>query len=305
VLTGYSEGAIDLGAGAIGSLPRNYFVAEFDGAGVHWWSEPLGPRAYEGYNFAAATPSGEVAIAGCYDGEASRGAGLLTNPAGDDIYLAKLATDCPPDLTMGAGARQRFTVNFHNSRDATIGAYYFITGDPELGFETPDLPHGFTQNLFGSLSLDPHATVNIPVWVQVASSATPGNTLQFSILHSENGESPDTCAVAVHVDPQVTGVDGATPPGLVATLTSMPNPFSSNTTLNYFLPRGAYGESLAVYDTAGRLVRVLERGALRPGDSMTVWDGTDSGLARVPSGIYFCVLRGRGFVVTTKTVLLR
>ena len=62
---------------------------------------------------------------------------------------------------------------------------------------------------------------------------------------------------------------------------------------------------LAVYDAAGRLVRVLVDGDLAPGAHATPWDGRDRLGRRVPSGVYFAKLESEGGLDTAKMVVLR
>jgi hypothetical protein len=62
---------------------------------------------------------------------------------------------------------------------------------------------------------------------------------------------------------------------------------------------------LAVYDTAGRLVRELEAGEGAPGPWESTWDGRDAWGARVASGVYFAKLVAEGRVDAVKMVVLR
>jgi flagellar hook assembly protein FlgD len=62
---------------------------------------------------------------------------------------------------------------------------------------------------------------------------------------------------------------------------------------------------LAIYDAAGRLVRVLVDEEQSGGSRDVLWRGVDSSGRPVTSGVYFCVLDSRGERRTQKLVLLK
>jgi flagellar hook assembly protein FlgD len=68
-----------------------------------------------------------------------------------------------------------------------------------------------------------------------------------------------------------------------------PNPFAARTTFQFGLARAGDAE-LDIFDTQGRLVRRLVRGALPAGAHFATWDGADDSGARVPPGVYSCRL---------------
>lgn len=68
-----------------------------------------------------------------------------------------------------------------------------------------------------------------------------------------------------------------------------PNPFAARTTFQFGLAR-AGDAALDIFDTQGRLVRRLMRGALSAGAHVAIWDGADDSGARVPPGVYSCRL---------------
>ena len=84
-----------------------------------------------------------------------------------------------------------------------------------------------------------------------------------------------------------------------------PNPFNPETTIRYDLSSDAI-VSLAVYNIAGQVVRLLVEGeALAAGQYQAVWDGRNESGARVASGMYFYLLRAGDYVAKRKMVLLR
>jgi len=61
---------------------------------------------------------------------------------------------------------------------------------------------------------------------------------------------------------------------------------------------------LAVFDAAGRLVRVLENGERPAGDYSVVWDGRDSWGSRVDAGVYYCRLTAGEYSSASKMLKL-
>jgi hypothetical protein len=80
-----------------------------------------------------------------------------------------------------------------------------------------------------------------------------------------------------------------------------PNPFRTRTTFAFELPSPARVR-LAIHDVAGRVVRDLSLGLRPAGAQAAAWDGRDDRGRPVPSGVYFCVLRGAGPASVTKAV---
>jgi predicted outer membrane repeat protein len=70
---------------------------------------------------------------------------------------------------------------------------------------------------------------------------------------------------------------------------AFPNPFNPRTTLRLDLPAAA-PTRVAVYDPAGRLVRVLLDEPLARGPHAVTWDGRDAGDRPLPAGLYFFVV---------------
>ena len=93
----------------------------------------------------------------------------------------------------------------------------------------------------------------------------------------------------------------ASTPGPVLRAPS-PNPTRAGARLSFELPRE--GEvQLAVYDLAGRRVRLVVDGVRSAGAHEILWDGRDDDGARPARGIYFVRLVALGDVRTTKILL--
>jgi hypothetical protein len=87
-------------------------------------------------------------------------------------------------------------------------------------------------------------------------------------------------------------------------LPSYPNPFNPSTTIVVSLPE-ATRVHLAIYDTAGRLVRSLSNETLPGGVSRIPWDGRDDAGRAVASGSYLCRLGADAVVETQRLMLVR
>jgi hypothetical protein len=83
-----------------------------------------------------------------------------------------------------------------------------------------------------------------------------------------------------------------------------PNPFSSRTTLTFWAPERS-NAAVAIYDTAGRRVKILADRAFERGLSSMVWDGTGEEGMPLSPGVYFCVVRSAGRCLCGKLVLMR
>ncbi len=87
----------------------------------------------------------------------------------------------------------------------------------------------------------------------------------------------------------VTGVDDgddAIRPLAFRMFPASPNPFMSRTLIAFELPRAAVTR-VALYDAAGRLVRVIADGPLSAGKHTQAWDRRDQSGRPVAQGVYF------------------
>ena len=83
-----------------------------------------------------------------------------------------------------------------------------------------------------------------------------------------------------------------------------PNPFNGTTTINYSVAEsGVVG--LRIFDTSGRLVRVLENRGRTPGSYSVLWNGKDDLGHAVNSGVYFCRIKINKFSQSRKIIYLR
>jgi hypothetical protein len=94
VVTGYYSGTVNFGGGNLnGGSYRDVFVVKFNSAGVHQWSQRFG--AWLDTNSAYGTsvaidPSGNVIVAGEFEGDIDIASTTLTSNGGLDLFVAKL-----------------------------------------------------------------------------------------------------------------------------------------------------------------------------------------------------------------------
>jgi hypothetical protein len=89
-IAGYLEGSVDFGGGALtGAGSIDVFLAKFDPDGAHLWSNHFGDSDEQWVFGIAGDASGNVVIAGYFDGSVDFGGGALTSAGNYDVYVAK------------------------------------------------------------------------------------------------------------------------------------------------------------------------------------------------------------------------
>ena len=168
--------------------------------------------------------------------------------------------------------------------------YYVVYGDTVGGF-VPDETLMLGTVPAGTELFD-HDPVEGCWYYHVSAVNTDGYGGGYSV-------QADACA-----DP-ATGVNEPIVPSYVDRLEqNYPNPFNGTTTIAYSLA-GKSEVDIRIYDTAGRLIKILEQKTKDPGRYETVWRGNDNAGRAVASGIYFCRITTGSFNQTRKIVYLR
>jgi hypothetical protein len=227
--------------------------------------------------------------------------GLLGIDLGDDGV-----TPCDPsDPDSGANQEVNFPIIMQASE---LSGQTTVSGWVDL--DTP--PTSATVEVFKA-RVDPsmHGEGAMPLgvtrpdaagnWVITVSGLTVGDDVTATTLDRNANSSEFAPCVVVTLAAAV-----AEPaPVALARLQlgqNQPNPFSASTAVSYVLPAEA-GVRLAVFDVAGRLVRVLASGVQPAAEHTLRWDGRGSAGHRVPSGTYFMRLEAAGETVTRKLLL--
>jgi hypothetical protein len=112
--------------------------------------------------------------------------------------------------------------------------------------------------------------------------------------------------LTIETQPDPSGVARTDIPAGLVLRQNVPNPFTSETRIDYAVPRGAADPVvISVYDASGRLVRTLKDGPEGPGTHSVFWDGRDRSGKAAPSGVYFCRLSCGGMSETRRILLVR
>jgi len=90
VITGNFSYSVDFGGGALTSLyGADIFVAKFDAAGSHVWSQAFGEVGSQIVHGVAVDDEGNVMVTGEFAGSVDFGGGVLTSAGTQDIFVAK------------------------------------------------------------------------------------------------------------------------------------------------------------------------------------------------------------------------
>ncbi len=111
-------------------------------------------------------------------------------------------------------------------------------------------------------------------------------------------------AAPFDASPESPGLRGDESIGAIHLAAPRPNPFAGGTTIRLALPSPA-AVRLAVYDAAGRRIRVLADETMPAGSHDLVWDGRGDDGRLVPSGVYFVRFVSGAVDRRVKAVLLR
>jgi hypothetical protein len=89
-VTGYFAGSVDFGGGALTSVGTDVFAAKYNSSGAHLWSRRFGGADTQMGDGVAASPAGDVTIAGFFNQVVDFGTGSLTSAGGYDGFVAGL-----------------------------------------------------------------------------------------------------------------------------------------------------------------------------------------------------------------------
>jgi subtilisin family serine protease len=150
-----------------------------------------------------------------------------------------------------------------------------------------------------------HAWQELVVDIEDVMPPTAG--MRLRVRASDRGQDS---SVEVAIDdfwmgtPGWAGIDSAAATSRFAFLPPQPNPAAGASLLRYTLAHPGPVE-LAIFDVAGRCVRLLQHGLSPAGAAALRWDGADDGGRRVAAGTYFARLRADGAQATRRIVRIR
>lgn len=94
IVAGSFYSTVDFGGGDLTSAGSyDIFVAKFDSDGEHIWSRRFGDDHAQNCYAAAVDASGNVVVAGYFEGAVDFGGGALTGAGGTDVFVARFSPD--------------------------------------------------------------------------------------------------------------------------------------------------------------------------------------------------------------------
>jgi len=115
-------------------------------------------------------------------------------------------------------------------------------------------------------------------------------------------ESKNIGIIGIDIESDVDPLDNTVPDDFCL-LQNYPNPFNPETRITYHLPKDSEVR-LAIYNSLGILIRVLDCGKRSAGVYTVTWDGKDEEGRIVPSGIYLYRLKAGSNVFLKKMIKL-
>lgn len=280
---GEFEGTVDFGGGPLTSAGSwDIFVAKFDSEGGHVWSEGYGGVNNQYGRSFALNNSGNIVLAGAFEGTMDFGGGTLASAGLYDVYLAKFSQTVPIQLRhfTAAPAETGIKISWILA-EAGTSVEFFVSRAQATG------------TLFRQLH-DAHIEQDGLSFTFVDETCKPGVTYRYRVGVADEG------------GPRVLfETEAVTLPVLSLTLDqNHPNPFNPSTTISFVLPRKAH-TNLSVFGVDGKLVKCLVNYVTDDGYGEVTWDGKDACGNPVSSGVYFYRLKAGKKVLTKKMVLLK
>jgi hypothetical protein len=238
--------------------------------------------------------------------------------AGGNLYLSNM------DLTTTVYPPNVFAVNYLGMASRTLN----VKGNTAIGVPGDPISSGmsipltFLSDAFNKVdNIAPTATAHTIFLNEngcsnaLANQLAGGgrvvfNTIVQTAFSTSSADPNNNETVIERAIAWLTGQDvTSTPEGPVAVsrLTVMPNPFAGSTEVRFGLsPEASAGAvRLTMIDVAGRRVRTLVDGRMKPGTQLLRWNGADDLGRALPSGIYFTRLQTVEGTKTQKVILTR
>jgi CSLREA domain-containing protein len=186
---------------------------------------------------------------------------------------------------------------------ATLDTVYGDYGVPKAVIDlyrakTDKAGHGEGSEYLGSCLVGPTGTFACPV-----TGLLSGDTVTAVATVDGSGSSEFSAVAPVAIP---TGVDNrqSSLPDRVSLYQNTPNPFNSNTIIQFDIPR-TQEVALEVINLLGERVTILTSGLMTAGHHSIEWDGKTSGRCAAASGVYFYRLSAAGETITKKMLLLK
>jgi hypothetical protein len=130
-------------------------------------------------------------------------------------------------------------------------------------------------------------------WVAPASGAGAVTLYGMANAANNNGSSSGDYIYSMMVELGESATAAGSAPLAAILKPNFPNPFNPKTNVAFALEQEATVK-LSIYDSSGRLVKVLAAGLMGAGEHSLEWDGRDASGRSSASGTYFARLQGEG-----------
>jgi hypothetical protein len=196
----------------------------------------------------------------------------------------------PQEIKLFGYSHLQFYINSGKKSGLNPKVYSIMFDGPKKSFKLSDL----------GIALE------AGVWKQVSIPISGKFATDFSI----SGVTGDTLYVddielkAATPSSQVEENSEFSHPADFCLFQNFPNPFNSNTTIEYRLLKG-YRITLTVTNLLGQPIRHLTDGYKPAGNYRIKWEGRDDQGAAVPSAVYLYVLKANGYSLAQKMAFVR
>ena len=320
-VTGYATHGVDFGNGPLAvNGASDAFLVHYAADGTLLDAVLLGDSGAEYGNAIDAADDGYLMVAGGFSGTADFGGGPLVSAGGGDVFVARFALNLTHEWSAAYGdTGDQFAVGIDDF-DGQVALTGQFVGFPDFGGGAldgggPD-PDAFVA-LFGAqgehvwsrgigageayaYGYDVALAPGSRVWVTGGAQGT----VDFGggELATADGSLDAWLAQYGPADPS--GVDDTPTARSFVLGAPRPNPFNPSTRIDFTLLRSGPAE-LAVYDLAGRKLRVLHAGPLAAGNHGFAWDGRDERGRAAASGVYHFRLTTAAGSEMRKAVLVK
>ncbi len=315
-ICGQYEGSVNFGGLTLTPNDEaDVYLAKFNAAGAHQWSQSFGSGFTETAGGVATDPAGNVYFAGTFPQSINLGGATLFCAGGDDIFLAKFNSTGAHQWSKKFG--DPGGQNVHDVAASSSGVC--IVGDfsSDVNFGGGTLLHVGGQDIYlakfspagvhhGSQRFgDSDDQYGLSVAASSASDVVIGG-YYLGNVNFGGSALPSQGAADIYIakfGPAPTGA-GDLPRANSLALAAWPNPFNPSTVVRYELPRNGRA-TIRIYDARGARVTTLVDGETTGGLHTMAWNGTDAAGNRVGSGVYFARLNFGSDERTFRLVLVK
>lgn len=318
ILVGESYGSVNFGGDDLFGTDGMMYLAKFNGAGDHLWSQAYEGTINEGIEAVTTDRFGGVLVTGWFHGEIDLGGSIFSGGEEDEVFLAKYnavgyhvwsrmfgGVEDDHGLAIATDTLGNVCLTGYFETTAGFGGPPLVSNggnDIVIASYGPDGTHLWSHGLGSGYSSDAGLAVALDGLSHPIVAGQFGNSVDFGGGALVSAGFDDGFLAKYH---QFISDVPATDSKYFALLDAYPNPFNPQTTIAFDLhQRGPV--FLRVFDLAGRLVKELIGGeSYAPGRQEATWNGTDDTGRHVAAGAYFYRLEAGRFSETKRLILVK